>query len=150
MDVGAHVQLRHFFDDVPELLAATHLLIARSGASTVAEVATVGRPSILVPYPYATDNHQDANATVLARAGGAWRMPQTEFTPDALAHRLLELTASPRELAAAATAAGTFAVPDAASRLAGVVTGLIRGDNGATKPATETVAKQAPAKRGVA
>jgi len=130
-EAGVHVQLRHFFDNVPELLANAHLLIARSGASTVAEVSVVGRPSILVPYPFAADDHQTANAQALATEGGAWLLRQPQFTPEALAERLTQFAATPYSLTAAAAAAAAFAVPDAASRLADVVTTLIRGENGA-------------------
>ncbi len=134
-DSGAHVQLRHFFDNVPELLAHAHLLVARSGASTVAEATVIGRPSLLVPYPFAADDHQSANADALAHAGGAWVLRQPHFTPDALARLLTQFASTPTSLGDAATAAMTFAVPDAAQRLADVVTGLIRGENGARAPA---------------
>ena len=77
---GIDAELSTFFRDVPERLAACHLAICRSGASTVAELAAVGRPALLVPYPYAMDDHQTANAQAVADAGGAWLMPQTAFT----------------------------------------------------------------------
>lgn len=69
---GIHADLRDFFDDMPERLAAAHLVISRSGASTMAELAAVGRPAILVPYLYAIDDHQTANARALDRCGGGW------------------------------------------------------------------------------
>ena len=129
--LGVHVQLRHFFDNVPELLANAHLLIGRSGASTVAEVAVAGRPSILVPYPFAADDHQTANAQAMSLNGGGWMVPQSAFTAETLAARLTQLAAAPEVLADAAAAAAAAGVPDAANRLAGVVTALIRGENGA-------------------
>ena len=138
-EVGAHVQLRAFFDNVPDLLRETHLLIARSGASTVAEVSVAGRPSLLVPYPHATDNHQTANAKALAAAGGCWHVQQSAASPDALAKRLTELLADPKAMTQTATAAAAFAIPDAASRLANVITTLIRDETSAR------AAKRAPA-----
>ena len=73
---GIAAELATFFPDVAEQLAAAHLVIARAGASTVAELAVAGRPAILVPLPGAIDDHQTANARALAEAGGAWVMPQ--------------------------------------------------------------------------
>lgn len=128
---GVHVELRHFFDNVPELMAKAHVLIVRAGASTVAEVAAAGRPAIFVPYPYATDDHQTANARALALVGGGWVIPQGEFDADALAARLAALAADPGQLADTAAAAAAFSIPDAAARLAQVVTGLIGGARGA-------------------
>ena len=87
-----------FFPDLPARIAGAHLVVARSGASTVAELAAIGRPSILVPLPGALDQDQFANAGVLAAAGGAIRLPQTDFTPARLA---AEITALAGGLAAA-------------------------------------------------
>src|SRR5690606_18353109 len=75
---GARVALRTFFDNVPELLAGAHLLITRSGASTVGEFTVAGRPCLMVPYPFAADDHQTANAASVAKAGGGWLVPQGE------------------------------------------------------------------------
>ena len=77
---GIAAELSPFFPDVAARLAAAHLVIARAGASTVAELAVAGRPSILVPLPGAIDDHQSANARALAQAGGAWVVPQPQFT----------------------------------------------------------------------
>lgn len=137
-DAGVHVTLRTFFDNVPDLLDGAHLLIARSGASTVAEACVVGRPSLLVPYPYAADNHQAFNAEALARAGGAWTLRQPEFTPQALAELLVQFASAPGALNKAAAAAAHFSMPDAAQRLAEVVTGLIR-DEGAAAGAPPSI-----------
>jgi len=130
-EAGVHVQLRAFFDNVPDLLAGAHLLIARSGASTVAEVSVVGRPSVLVPYPYAADNHQAFNADALAAAGGTWAIRQPQFKPQALADIITKLAMAPAALTKAADAAAAFCIPDAAARLADVVTTLIRGEDSA-------------------
>ncbi|CAK0761181.1 UDP-N-acetylglucosamine--N-acetylmuramyl-(pentapeptide) pyrophosphoryl-undecaprenol N-acetylglucosamine transferase [uncultured Gammaproteobacteria bacterium] len=119
------VDLSAFFRDVPQRLAACHLAICRAGASTVAELTTVGRPAILVPYPYAMDDHQTANAKALVAAGAAWLVPQPEFTPAALAACLVALFAHVDELAHAAAAARAWGRVDAAARLADAVTGLL-------------------------
>ncbi|MBL8643243.1 MAG: undecaprenyldiphospho-muramoylpentapeptide beta-N-acetylglucosaminyltransferase [Rhodospirillaceae bacterium] len=129
--LGVHVELRHFFDNVPELLNKAHVLISRSGASTVAETTITGRPSILVPYPYAADDHQTANAKALDIVGGGWLMPQSEFTPEALAEKLAALIENPQMLSDTSAAALAFSIPDAAGRMAAVVTGFTHGQNGA-------------------
>ena len=72
---------RASFTDVPERLARAHLAICRAGASTVAELAAIGRPAVLIPYPYATDDHQTANARAFAEAGGGWVIAQPELAP---------------------------------------------------------------------
>jgi UDP-N-acetylglucosamine--N-acetylmuramyl-(pentapeptide) pyrophosphoryl-undecaprenol N-acetylglucosamine transferase len=130
-ETGAHVELRHFFENVPELMAKAHLVVTRAGASSVSEVAVAGRPAILVPYQFATDDHQTANAKALVAVGGAWMLPQAALTAEALAARLGALALNPEELANVAAAALGFSIPDAAHRLALVVTGLTRGENGA-------------------
>jgi len=100
---------------------AAHLVIARAGASTVAELAVAGRPSILVPLPGAIDDHQSANAHALAASGGAWVVPQIGFTPTLLAGRLQDLLADPAGLVAMAAGARGHARADAAARLADLV-----------------------------
>ncbi|MEW6450604.1 MAG: undecaprenyldiphospho-muramoylpentapeptide beta-N-acetylglucosaminyltransferase [Pseudomonadota bacterium] len=119
MQVSA--ELAPFFSDLPARMAASHLIVSRSGASTVAELAAIGRPSILVPLPHALDQDQKANAGVLMRAGGAIRLDQSEFTPDRLAAEIATLAAEPAKLANMAMAAKTAGVIDAADRLADVV-----------------------------
>jgi UDP-N-acetylglucosamine--N-acetylmuramyl-(pentapeptide) pyrophosphoryl-undecaprenol N-acetylglucosamine transferase len=118
---GIAAELSPFFPDVAARLVAAHLVIARAGASTVAELAVAGRPSILVPLPGAIDDHQSANARALAEAGGAWVVAQPQFTPEFLAERLGELLANPTGLTEAAVAARSQARPDAAARLADLV-----------------------------
>ncbi len=118
---GMTAELAPFFPDVAAHLAKAHLVIARAGASTVAELAVVGRPAILVPLPGAIDDHQTANARALAAAGGAWVVPQPQFTSALLLERLGELLADPIGLTGAAVAARSQARPDAAARLANLV-----------------------------
>jgi UDP-N-acetylglucosamine--N-acetylmuramyl-(pentapeptide) pyrophosphoryl-undecaprenol N-acetylglucosamine transferase len=118
---GIAAEIRPFFDDVPALLARAQLVIARSGASTVAELTVMGRPAILVPYRYAADDHQSANARAVEAAGAAWVMSEADFTAEALSRRLAALMEAPESLAKAARAAHGLGRPDAAERLADLV-----------------------------
>lgn len=120
-------ELAPFFRDMPARIAAAHLVVSRAGASTIAEIAVIGRPAVLVPYPHALDHDQAANAAALAAAGGAWLEAEAQFTPERLAARLLELMKVPARLAAAAGAAARTGRADAAERLADLVERLARG-----------------------
>lgn len=124
-EAGMTADLAPFFADVASRLRDAHLVIARAGASTVAELAVAGRPAILVPLPGAIDDHQTGNARALADAGGAWPMPQTTFTPNALTTKLTELLNNPSALALAAAGARTQARTNAAARLADLVEALM-------------------------
>ncbi len=128
-EAGITADLAPFFSDVASRLRAAHLVIARAGASTVAELAVAGRPAILVPLPGAIDDHQAGNARALADAGGAWVMPQPIFTQTALTEKLTELLNNPDVLSAAAAGARTQARPNAAARLADLVETLVRQDS---------------------
>jgi UDP-N-acetylglucosamine--N-acetylmuramyl-(pentapeptide) pyrophosphoryl-undecaprenol N-acetylglucosamine transferase len=125
---GVPADLSPFFGDIATRLAMAHIVIARAGASTVAELACAGRPSILVPLPHAIDDHQTANARSLASVGAAWLMPQPAFTADALARHLDAVFSNPPVLARAAAAAAKEAHPEAARRLADLVQSLMRAD----------------------
>lgn len=122
---GVVAEMAPFFADMPRRIAAAHLVIGRSGASTVAELAAIGRPSILVPYPYAADDHQTANARAFEATGACIVMPHASFTADTLADHLVSLTDEPERLAAMAAAAHAAGRPDAAARLADVVSELV-------------------------
>ena len=129
---GVTAHLAGFLDDMPERLAQAHLAICRAGASTIAELAAAGRPAILVPYPFATDDHQTANARALVEAGAAWLMPESALTTESLAERLNALLAAPAVLDRAARCAATLAHPDAARHLADLALGP--GSNGDEEP----------------
>jgi UDP-N-acetylglucosamine--N-acetylmuramyl-(pentapeptide) pyrophosphoryl-undecaprenol N-acetylglucosamine transferase len=118
---GIACQIAPFFADLPERIAQAHLVIARAGASTVTELAVIGRPSILVPLPHALDQDQAANAAVLAKAGAAEVVAQRDFTPQWLAARIADLAAHPERLTERAQAARQVGVADAAERLADLV-----------------------------
>jgi UDP-N-acetylglucosamine--N-acetylmuramyl-(pentapeptide) pyrophosphoryl-undecaprenol N-acetylglucosamine transferase len=114
---GIAAHLAPFFKDLPERIANAHLVIARAGASTVAELMAIGRPSLLVPLPHSLDNHQLENATRLADSGGGWCFPQNELTPERLALELEALLSAPDRLAQAAAKAKAAAEIDAVTKL---------------------------------
>jgi UDP-N-acetylglucosamine--N-acetylmuramyl-(pentapeptide) pyrophosphoryl-undecaprenol N-acetylglucosamine transferase len=119
--LGVKAEVAPFFSDLPARIAAAHLIVSRSGASTVAELAAIGRPSILVPLPGALDQDQLANANVLATAGGAIVLKQNAFTSERLAGEIISLAADPAKLPAMAAGARSAGVLDAADRLADLV-----------------------------
>jgi UDP-N-acetylglucosamine--N-acetylmuramyl-(pentapeptide) pyrophosphoryl-undecaprenol N-acetylglucosamine transferase len=119
--LAVRAEVKPFFADLPARMAAAHLVIARSGAGTVAELAAIGRPAILVPLPHALDQDQLANARVLERAGAAILLTQDVFTAERLAAELAALAADPTRLATMAAAAKGAGTIDAAERLADLV-----------------------------
>ncbi|MCP3402355.1 undecaprenyldiphospho-muramoylpentapeptide beta-N-acetylglucosaminyltransferase [Bradyrhizobium sp. CCGB20] len=121
-----NAELAPFFTDLPARLASNHLVVSRSGAGTVAELAAIGRPSILVPLPGSIDQDQFANAGVLVKVDGAVRIPQTEFTSDRLAAEISAFAAAPARLASMAEAARGAGRLDAAERLADLVVKVAR------------------------
>ena len=114
-------ELGSYFEDMATRLAETHVFIGRAGASTIAELTTVGRPAILVPLPIATDDHQAANARELVRMGGARAIRQSGFTPKELAKQVQAIALNPDALANAAHAAWNCGLPHAARDLADLV-----------------------------
>ncbi len=127
---GLQPDLASFFTNVPDRMAQADLVITRSGASTVAELLALGRPSLLVPYHAAADDHQTANARALADAGAAVLVPQPAFTAERLAHELATLMQAPERLAAMSRQARDLARPDAVDRLLDAVLAL----TGETRP----------------
>jgi UDP-N-acetylglucosamine--N-acetylmuramyl-(pentapeptide) pyrophosphoryl-undecaprenol N-acetylglucosamine transferase len=119
--LAVSAEVAPFFADLPARLAGSQLVVARSGASTVAELSAIGRPSILVPLPHALDQDQFANAGVLEAAGAAIRLVQTDFTPERLAAEITALADQPQRLSAMAAAAQSVGRLDAADRLADLV-----------------------------
>jgi UDP-N-acetylglucosamine--N-acetylmuramyl-(pentapeptide) pyrophosphoryl-undecaprenol N-acetylglucosamine transferase len=124
---GIVAEVKSFFTDVPERLARAQLVICRGGASTVSELATIGRPALLVPYPHATDDHQTANARAFANAGAGWVIPQSELSAPMLTQILAERLSDSAGLARAAAQARNFACDDAADRLTAFVLALVPG-----------------------
>ncbi len=121
-------QVEAFLDDMPRRFEAADLVLARSGASTVAELAAAGKPAVLVPLPTAADDHQRKNAEVMAQAGAARVLLETDLTPVQLEGTLSDLLAAPEELRTMADNARTLAHPDAAERIAEMAIALARGD----------------------
>ena len=124
--IAMPAEIAEFFRDLPERIAASHLIVSRAGASTTSEIAAIGRASILVPFPHALDQDQAANAKALNDSGAAQVVMQDNFTPDFLAAALRDALADPGKLAARAQAAKAAGVTDAAERLADLVEDAIR------------------------
>ncbi len=97
--------LTPYFEDMVAKIAAAHLIIARAGASTLAEIATVGRPAVLIPYPYAQDDHQTVNAQVYIKKERGWWFDQKKVTPQRLANFLEQILENPQLLILAAESA---------------------------------------------
>jgi UDP-N-acetylglucosamine--N-acetylmuramyl-(pentapeptide) pyrophosphoryl-undecaprenol N-acetylglucosamine transferase len=123
-EAGIRAEIEAFFADLPARIAGAHLVVSRSGASTVAELAVIGRPSILVPLPGAIDRDQAANARSLAEIGAATVIPQPDFTPKRLAAELRVRLDEPARLTEAAAAAKSAGITDASERLAAIVMSL--------------------------
>ena len=121
---GIKAEVESFFSDLPRRIAAAHLVISRSGASTLSELAVIGRPAILIPYPFAMDDHQTANAEVLTKANAAWMVQQNTLDATKLAKMLEDILSNPSELAERAANAAKLGRPEAASRLADIVESL--------------------------
>ncbi|HEY7301275.1 MAG TPA: undecaprenyldiphospho-muramoylpentapeptide beta-N-acetylglucosaminyltransferase [Xanthobacteraceae bacterium] len=136
-----------FFPDLPERIASAHIVIARAGASTVAELAAIGRPAILVPLPHALDQDQFANAGTLETAGGAIRLRQEAFTPERLAAEIAALAGDPQRLSAMAAAARQEGALDAAERLADFVMEVAHLEVIAPSPLVGEGSTEIPAKK---
>ena len=115
---GAHYDLRGYISEFGEALLASDLVVARSGGS-IFEIAAHGRPAVLIPYPYATGDHQTANARFMERAGAAIVLPDDELTPARLALEVGGLLADPGRLTQMARASAALAKPNAAQDIAG-------------------------------
>ena len=124
---GIDAEVQTFFNDVPERLAEAQLLIARAGASTVADCAVIGRPAIFIPFAAATADHQTANARGMVEAGAAILMPESQLTPESLAEQIELVLTNPDGALQMSRAALSVARPDAAERLAGLVETLAEG-----------------------
>ena len=126
-ELGVAAEVAPFFTDMAERMAAAHLVISRAGASTVSEIAVIGRPAILVPYPHALDHDQAANAEALAAAGGAEVHAQSELSASGLAELLAKAMQDPERLAGMAAAARSAGKPDATRLLADLAEAISLG-----------------------
>ena len=136
MTAGITATLQPFLDDMPNILKKTHLVIARSGASTVSEIAVAGIPAIYIPYPHHADQQQKMNAESVSKNGGAWVIEEKNLSPESLVAQIKPLMRSPEDLFTAAEAARSSAKPEATRKLGNLVIALIKGWN---KDASKTV-----------
>jgi UDP-N-acetylglucosamine--N-acetylmuramyl-(pentapeptide) pyrophosphoryl-undecaprenol N-acetylglucosamine transferase len=125
--IGVQAEVSPFFTDMAARMAACHLVISRSGASTVSEIAVIGRPALLVPYPHALDHDQAANAAALAAAGGAEVHAQSTLSVDKIAGLIGSLMNGPDRLASMAAAGRTVGKPDATRLLADLTEAIASG-----------------------
>ncbi len=122
LDSGSvEVEVVEFIDDMPAAFADADLIISRAGASTVGELSAAGRPSILIPYPHAADDHQSRNAAALAAAGAAIVVSGSSWTGERMVQEVESLLAAPERLEAMGSAARALARPDAARRAADIL-----------------------------
>ena len=121
---GIQAEVQPFFDDIPRRLSEAQLVISRSGASSVADISTIGRPSILIPYAAATGDHQTANARGLVESGGAALLPEAGLTAAALATEIAAILTDPAHAEQMARAALSQSRPDATTRLVALVISL--------------------------
>ena len=145
---GVSVSLSDFFENMPEEIAKSHLVIGRAGASTVSELSVIGRPSILVPLPHSLDQDQKANAEILSTEGAAWMMEQKDFTPDGLSSFLSALFSDDDRLIQAAEAAKRQGRPNAVEALADLVEQTARRQTGALNAPKKQDALVAPTDTG--
>jgi UDP-N-acetylglucosamine--N-acetylmuramyl-(pentapeptide) pyrophosphoryl-undecaprenol N-acetylglucosamine transferase len=120
-DMGVKATLAAFFNTMPEEIAAAHLVMCRSGASSIAELGVIGRPAVLVPLPHAIDNDQQKNAESFEAAGAGYIRAQNTLTPQVLAALIEQLLSTPAALKEAAKAAARHGKPAAAQKLADLV-----------------------------
>lgn len=123
-DHGITADVRPFFHDVPTRMSEAQLVISRSGASSVADISVIGRPSVLVPFAAATGDHQTANARGLTEAGGAILIPENFFTADNVAEQMTAVLSQPDAALAMSQAAMSVGKPDATAELAALVEAL--------------------------
>ena len=124
---GLEGEVRPFLDDMPRRLANADLVVCRAGATTLAELAAAGRPAILVPFPFAADDHQRANAEAVRDAGAAVMIEDRELDGDRFAAEIAALAIDRPRRQRMAAAARTLARPDAAERIADVADALLDG-----------------------
>jgi UDP-N-acetylglucosamine--N-acetylmuramyl-(pentapeptide) pyrophosphoryl-undecaprenol N-acetylglucosamine transferase len=139
-ELGVGATVVPFIDDMPSALAHADLVLGRSGAGALSEMCAVGRPGLLVPYPFAAGDHQRVNAEALVRAGAARTVPNREATPERLAREIRELTSDRAGLVRMAEAARGIGRPAAAETIARdllALAGLVTDEPPAREPAAE-------------
>ncbi len=121
---GASAEVSAFIDNMPQAFERSDLLVCRSGASTVAEVAAAGKPAIFIPFPFAADDHQRRNAEAMAAADAAVLIPEPELTPEILAQAISSLLSDPDRLRRMGQSARGLSHPDAAGQVAQMIAEL--------------------------
>ncbi|HEV2991639.1 MAG TPA: undecaprenyldiphospho-muramoylpentapeptide beta-N-acetylglucosaminyltransferase [Candidatus Angelobacter sp.] len=121
---GASAEVSAFIDKMPQAFGRADLVICRSGASTVAEIAAAGKPAIFIPFPRSTDDHQRRNAEAIANAGAAVLMTESELSAEKLAEAVVELLGDPSRLRAMSAKARTLGHPNAAAQVAQIAAEL--------------------------
>lgn len=132
---GIAADVRPFFHDVPKRMAEAQLVISRSGASSVADISVIGRPSILVPYASAIRDEQTANARGLVEAGAAILIPESRFDPETLSEQIETVLTQPKAAVQMAHAAFSVSAPDSTERLVSLVEDLAKSGRAATREA---------------
>ena len=120
-EAGITADVQPFFRDVPSRMSEAQLVISRAGASTVADISVIGRPSILIPYPFATADHQSANAKGLSQAGAAIVIPESKLTPEVLTEQIASVLTNPKGAQMMGQAALSVSMPEAPQTLADMV-----------------------------
>nr|WP_260482505.1 undecaprenyldiphospho-muramoylpentapeptide beta-N-acetylglucosaminyltransferase [Sphingomicrobium flavum] len=149
VDLDIPAETMTYIEDMPTRIGEAHLIIARAGASTIAELTVAGRPAILIPLPSATDDHQTYNAMDMAEGGGARMIRQSNFTPETLAAQLAEICSDPQALANAAQRSLSIGKPRAAEELADLVERVGAGDNPLPTDPVGARARPAPRASGM-
>ena len=125
---GINADVQPFFHDVPTLMSEAQLVISRSGASSVADISVIGRPSILIPFAAAAGDHQSANARGLVEAGGAIMIPESALDIPSLSEQIATILSNPAAALQMSIAALSAGVPDATERLVALVEQLAEKD----------------------
>jgi UDP-N-acetylglucosamine--N-acetylmuramyl-(pentapeptide) pyrophosphoryl-undecaprenol N-acetylglucosamine transferase len=120
------VDAREYIFDMPRVMAAADLILCRAGASTLAELTYMGKPVLIVPSPNVTDNHQEKNARVLERAGGAKVFLEGQFDEESLLREIDRLLDTPEELASMSKAMAALSVPDATDKMVDKILSMTR------------------------
>jgi UDP-N-acetylglucosamine--N-acetylmuramyl-(pentapeptide) pyrophosphoryl-undecaprenol N-acetylglucosamine transferase len=120
--------IKTFFYNISEKIKNSHLVISRSGASTIAELSVIGRPAILIPYQFAIDNHQEINADAMVKSGGAWSFDESNLQPKALANFLEGILTDHEKLRSAAHASRNFGTPKSSEALADLISQITKNN----------------------
>jgi UDP-N-acetylglucosamine--N-acetylmuramyl-(pentapeptide) pyrophosphoryl-undecaprenol N-acetylglucosamine transferase len=130
VETGVMAEVAAFVHAMGDAYGRADLIVCRAGASTLAELTALGKPAILIPYPFAADNHQQANAEILVRHGAAEMILDAQLTGTRLAECVLVLAADRARLQTMGAAAATLAVPDAAARVVAVCRQVVVEEEG--------------------